>query len=231
MKRFLAVFIVIIFFTACGDSKPKSIFSEKKMTNILFDLHLADAYISSQNVDTLNAKGINYHSSIYEKYNTDSAQVKKNLDYYASHPQDLQDVYAEVSKRFQNSDEQYKALEAEKYRVIYQTDSTERRRKSDSLQLWERDSLIHFNAKRDLFLDSTMKAVLTKDTLSKSLEIIDRRESMKALLNEQRRWERTLYYSGESSFSPDTSLIRKPKEKLPLKEKKKEVKKDDAVEN
>ena len=82
-----------------------------------------------------------------------------------------------------------------------------------------------------MFLDSTMKAVLTKDTLSKSLEIIDRRESMKALLNEQRRWERTLYYSGESSFSPDTSLIRKPKEKLPLKEKKKEVKKDDAVEN
>lgn len=214
MKRFLGVFLAIIFFTACGDRKPDNVFSEKKMTNILFDLHLADAYISSQPMDTLNTRGVNYYLSIYEKYHTDSAQVKGNLEYYAAHPQDLQDVYAEISKRFQKVDAEYKDEEAEKYRIISQKDSTERRRRNDSVQLWQRDTVIHFNAKRDLFLDSASKAILRKDSLSKTEEIIDGRESMKALLNEQRRWEMILYYFQDSSFLPDTTAVRKPKEPL-----------------
>lgn len=223
MKRFLGALLAIIFFTACGDSKPDNVFSEKKLTNVLFDLHLADAYISSQPMDTLNTRGVNYYLSIYEKYDTDSAQVKENLEYYASHPQELQDVYAEISKRFQKIDAEYKNEEVEKYRIISQRDSIERRRKNDSVQLWQRDTLIHFNARRDLFLDSARKAISRKDSLSKTDENVDGRESMKALLNEQRRWEMILYYFQDSSFLPDTSAVRKPKEPISQTENKKKV--------
>lgn len=204
MKRFLGVLLVIIFFMACADRRPKSIFPEKKMIDVLFDLHLADAYMGNQPLDTLNGEKVNYYLTVYKKYDTDSAHIRESLEYYASHPQELQDIYAEVSKRLQQSEEQLRDMEVEKYRQVVIQDSINSRRKIDSVKLRKRDSVMLFNGEQDLFLhslDSARKSLDTKDSLDTSVE---KRSIMEAFLKEQKRWEMIFYYFGESNILPST---------------------------
>jgi hypothetical protein len=206
MKRFLGKLLVIIFFSACGENRPKGIFPEKKMTDVLFDIHLAQGYISTSPMDTLNNKKVNYYLSIYQKYNTDSVGVRKNLEYYAAHPQDLQDIYAEVSKRLQSTESDLSKRIAEKQAEIFKLDSVKRQRNTDSLKLVKRDSLIHFYGRRDLFLhlpDSLKKSlkdsVTNNDSLSNSIIKDAVRNS---ILNEQKKWEMTFYYFNENRPAP-----------------------------
>lgn len=219
MKRFLGTILVIIFFSACGENKPKDIFSEKKMTDILFDIHLAQGYISVIPPDSLREKKTNYYLTIYEMYNTDSAQVRQNLEYYSSHPQELQDIYAEISKRLQTTERDLNKTRIDKQNAIYKLDSIRMQRTTDSLKLVQRDSLLHFNGKRDLFIHSpdTLKKLLVDslvnvDSLSKSIKQEALRNS---ILNEQKKWENTFYYFNKnrpalfkqsSSSSPPLSL-------------------------
>jgi hypothetical protein len=215
MKRFLGTILVIIFFAACGKSRPKGIFSEKKMTDILFDIHLAEGYISSLPVDSLKEKKTNYYLSIYQKYNTDSTQVKENLEYYAEHPQDLQDIYAEISKRLQSTEEGLNKRVEEKRISAFKLDSIRMQRTTDSLNLFKRDSLLHFNGGRDLFIhskdslkssvkDSLANIKVLKDSLVKakintdSLSVLRIKDALrKSILNEQKKWELTFYYFNE----------------------------------
>lgn len=201
MKRFLGIFLVIIFFVACGENRPQGIFKEKEMTDILFDIHIADSYISNLSADTSNQEKVNYYLSIYQKYGTDSAQIRKNLEYYSEHPQELEDIYAEISKRLRTTEESLGRIAAEKQAVAFKSDSVKRQRTLDSLNLFKRDSILHFNGKRDLFLhpidslkDSLHNPVLT-DTVANLIR------------DEQKIWELTFYY-----FNKDTAASAiKPK--------------------
>lgn len=194
MKRFLGIFLVIIFFVACGENRPQGIFKEKEMTDILFDIHVADSYISNLPPDSSNKEKVNYYLSIYQKYNTDSAQIRKNLEYYSEHPQELEDIYAEISKRLRTTEESLGTIAAEKQAAAFESDSVKRQRTLDSLNLFKRDSILHFNGKRDLFLhpiDSLKDSMLnpvSADTVAKLIR------------NEQKIWEMTFYY-----FNKDTA--------------------------
>jgi hypothetical protein len=195
MKRFLGIILAIIFFAACSKSLPEGIFSEKKMTDILFDIHLADGYMYIFNSDTLNKQKPNAYLSLYEKYNTDSAQIRENLQYYSEHPQVFQDIYAEVSKRLQNTEQNLLTLEREKQRATFKLDSINAQRKLDSLNLRKRDSILLFNGKRDLFLVHT-------DSLADSLAKSHKVDSLfQPIINEQRRWEMTFYFFNKSNFN------------------------------
>ncbi len=193
MKRFLGIFLVIIFFVACGEKRPQGIFNEKKMIDILFDIHVADNYINNLPSDTLNKKTVNYYLSIYQKYNTDSAQVRENLKYYSEHPQELQGIYAEISKRLRTTEEALGKIEAEKRFLAFKTDSIKRQRSLDSLNLFKRDSILHFNGKRDLFLHHIDSL---KDSLNNTI-LIDTVSNL--VRDEQKKWEMTFYY-----FNKDT---------------------------
>lgn len=206
MKRFLRIIIAIIFLASCGKSKPEGIFDEKKMTDLLFDLHLADGISTTYYSESSDKEAINYYSSVYEKYNTDSAGVNENLAYYSALPQTLQDIYAEVSKRLQRTEDELRKIEMEKQRIVFVADSIASKKSTDSLKLIKRDSLIHFNGKYDLFLSDTLKS----DTLKKRTSKIDslklsgelRPSLRKSVMNEQKRWEMTFYYFEKSNLLP-----------------------------
>lgn len=206
MKRFLGIIIAIIFLASCEESRPEGVFDEKQMADILFDLHLADGFNATYYSATMDDPGIDYYASVYEKYKTDSAGVRANLTYYAALPQTLQDIYAEVSKRLQHVDGEYKKMQMEKEREIAIADSIASKRRTDSVHLKMRDSLIHFNGPHDLFLPDTLK----KDTLKKNASKIDSLKHQgklipslsKAVLNEQKHWEMMFYYFKESKFLP-----------------------------
>lgn len=196
MKRFLGIILVIIFFVACGESRPKDIFPEQKMIDILFDLHLADGYISSYPIDSIASQKVNYYLTVYQKYGTDSAGLRRNLNYYASHPQEMEDVYAQISKRLQNEDERLRNVDMAKHREIFKQDSTVRKRATDSLHLLQRDSAIHFIGVRDLF---TPADSVSANAVGSAV--------MQSILNEQKKWEMTFYYFGPSNLQMPTPLL------------------------
>jgi hypothetical protein len=221
MKRFLGIFLVIIFFIACGENRPQGIFNEKKMTDVLFDIHIADNYINNMPADTLNEEKVNYYLTIYQKYNTDSAQVRQNLEYYSEHPQELQDIYAEISKRLRTTEEDLGKLEAEKRLIAFKSDSIKRQRRADSLNLFKRDSILYFNGKRNLFLHHI-------DSLKDSLNKVVSLDTVSHLVrDEQKLWEMTFYYFNKdtavSTIRPRTLGGQKNEPSNPSSDKKREL--------
>jgi len=142
MQRFLAILLITIFFVACKDSVPEEIIPESKMTDILLDLHVADGYMLYGSAASEN-RHWDYFSGIYKRYGTDSASVRKSLEYYASHPQKLQDIYAEISKRLHAMETGINEEERKKGIAIYKADSVKRRRVMDSIYYQKRDSILY----------------------------------------------------------------------------------------
>lgn len=166
MKRFLGAILVIIFFIGCTKKLPEGIFNEKKMVNILYDIHLVDNYVSSSHSDTL--PDLNYYESIYQKYDTDSAGLRKNIQYYSEHPQDLQDIYVEVSKRLRSVGDELTKHSQENQAKIVQADSVKRQRIVDSLNILKRDSILRFDMRRHLYrrpIDSMQDSIGPKDSV------------------------------------------------------------------
>lgn len=150
MQRVLAIILITIFFVACSKSVPKGIIEASKMTNILLDLHLAEGYMLSQSAASTDK--LNYIPGIYQKYETDSASVRNSLEYYASHPQELQDMYAEISKRLHAMETAINDQERQKGIEMYKADSIERRVVLDSIYFLKRDSILRFNGPDNLII-------------------------------------------------------------------------------
>lgn len=102
MKRLLALFFLMIFLGACdSDHVPSGIIGEKEMIKILADIHLADGYSSVNYADSTGGKTRALYLSVYKKCGTDSAEVRKSVNYYMSHPDKLQAMYEKINARLQ----------------------------------------------------------------------------------------------------------------------------------
>src|SRR5690606_7852389 len=98
MQGFIKGILVLIFFAGCGEQPPRGIIPEKKMTAVLMDVHLADAYSGSVPMDSMNALQRSLYEGIYQKYGTDSTGLRASLEYYASRPQIMDALYSKVNQ-------------------------------------------------------------------------------------------------------------------------------------
>lgn len=88
---------IIIF--GCKDKLPKGIIEAERLQKILYDIHVVDGYISSvPGQDSARKVAASYYKGIYKKFNTDSAQYNRSLNYYYAHPKELSEIYANISK-------------------------------------------------------------------------------------------------------------------------------------
>ncbi|WP_374163906.1 DUF4296 domain-containing protein [Arcticibacter sp. MXS-1] len=102
MKHLPALFFLIIFFASCGANKaPEGVIPQEKMTDVLTDIHLADGYASVNYTDSGKAKVAALYQAVYKKYDTDSVQVRKSLEYYTKHPDVLQLIYKDITARIE----------------------------------------------------------------------------------------------------------------------------------
>ncbi len=99
MKGFLLV-IGIVFLMSCneGQSKKEGIIEKSKMTNILVEIHIAEAKVNQAKLPMDSA--LSYYkfleSNIYEKYGIDSAQFDSSMHYYAENIRELDKIYETV---------------------------------------------------------------------------------------------------------------------------------------
>jgi hypothetical protein len=85
----------------CGSSKTRSgILSEKKMSELLIDTHLADAilFIDKSRADEKRDKGLFYYPSVLEKHGVTKAQMDSSVAYYMRNPAAYARIYDQVMK-------------------------------------------------------------------------------------------------------------------------------------
>ena len=114
---------------------------QTEMTDLLYDLHLADAYSNTIPQDTSVDQRTQYFHSVFEKYGIDSAIFRRNLEYYSANPTQLQNMYAEISKRYRALEEVFLREREEKDRIQLRADSVKRAHYRDSVKRLALDSL------------------------------------------------------------------------------------------
>jgi hypothetical protein len=100
MRKFLSLIFVSLSLICCKSKEvPKTVIQPKQMEKILYDIHLADSYITSiGNVDSAKNLSAAFYKGIYKKHKIDSAHYNRSMDYYYNHPAYLTDIYEQVKK-------------------------------------------------------------------------------------------------------------------------------------
>lgn len=112
MQKYLYLSIILFLF-ACAPKKPhppSDALTQAQMSDILADMHIADAIASSKvgNADSSNQAAVNYRELIYKKYNTDHETFNKSFDFYKDNPILMDSIYAEVITKLSNTETQYR---------------------------------------------------------------------------------------------------------------------------
>ena len=100
MKIILTILSVLLL--ACSSPKteiPTEILSETEFTNILKEVHLAEAafeLIKREEIPNPINNLANSYQSIYYKYDIDASTFSKSLNYYSKHPEILEKIYSTV---------------------------------------------------------------------------------------------------------------------------------------
>jgi len=98
----LKTVIISFFLLACASPEKEisnQILAEKVFVSILKEVHLAEANFellkSSGELATQNTL-LDSYQKIYNKYNLEEDQFQLTIDYYANHPDKLENIYAKV---------------------------------------------------------------------------------------------------------------------------------------
>ncbi|GHE34123.1 DUF4296 domain-containing protein [Sphingobacterium griseoflavum] len=102
---------------------PDGILSEKKMANLMADVHLLDGYLNTLPVDSSRKVIDGLYEEIFRRYGIDSTAFTKNLSYYFEDPSASKQLYVDVNKKLTDLDRDYRV-----------EDSLENARVSDSIR-------------------------------------------------------------------------------------------------
>ena len=100
MKIILSILSILLL--ACASPKteiPTEILSKMEFASILKEIHVAEAAFELNKSKGLeNAKNTlaNSYQSIYKKYDITDSTFSKSLEYYAKHPEILEEIYSTV---------------------------------------------------------------------------------------------------------------------------------------
>lgn len=97
----VAVIALLFSVSSCKPSLPSGVLSKGKMTDILYDYHLA---LAMAHMDDNGDKGqsLAYREAVLRKYDVTSAEFDSSMVYYMRHTELLEDVYKDLTDRYNN---------------------------------------------------------------------------------------------------------------------------------
>lgn len=97
----VAVMALLFSVSSCKPSLPSGILSKGKMTDILYDYHLA---LAMAHMDDNGDKGqsLAYREAVLRKHDVTSAEFDSSMVYYMRHTELLEDVYKDLTDRYNN---------------------------------------------------------------------------------------------------------------------------------
>lgn len=97
----VAVMALLFCVSSCKPSLPSGVLSKGKMTDILYDYHLALAMAHmDDNGDT--GQSLAYREAVLRKHDVTSAEFDSSMVYYMRHTELLEDVYKDLTDRYNN---------------------------------------------------------------------------------------------------------------------------------
>lgn len=97
----VAVMALLFCVSSCKPSLPSGVLSKGKMTDILYDYHLA---LAMAHMDDNGDKGqsLAYREAVLRKHDVTSAEFDTSMVYYMRHTELLEDVYKDLADRYNN---------------------------------------------------------------------------------------------------------------------------------
>lgn len=97
----VAVMALLFCVSSCKPSLPSGVLSKGKMTDILYDYHLA---LAMAHMDDNGDKGqsLAYRETVLRKHDVTSAEFDSSMVYYMRHTELLEDVYKDLTDRYNN---------------------------------------------------------------------------------------------------------------------------------
>lgn len=95
---FFAACIMLLAFNSCKPGIPRDVLSEKKMRNLLYDYHLANALAETKRDSMLFYKEA-YSAAVFRKHGVTPEQFDHSMQYYSRHADRLADVYKALNER------------------------------------------------------------------------------------------------------------------------------------
>jgi hypothetical protein len=101
MRRYLITATLILVFACSPNKVPKGILTDKEITPILVDIHLAEGIYSQRYVQKITRD--NYQEDLYlsviKKYKVDQKVLEASILYYGKYPEKYKPIYDEVLNR------------------------------------------------------------------------------------------------------------------------------------
>lgn len=96
-----AVFVVgmSIFLQSCKPSIPSKYLSQGKVTDILYDIHIAEAMSSEESNGMERGTMISYREAVLKKHGVTSAEFDSSMVFYMRHTKMMHDIYTDLSDR------------------------------------------------------------------------------------------------------------------------------------
>ena len=97
----VAVMALLFCVSSCKPSLPRGVLSKGKMTDILYDYHLA---LAMAHMDDNGDRGqsLAYREAVLRKHDVTSAEFDSSMVYYMRHTELLEDVYKDLTDRYNN---------------------------------------------------------------------------------------------------------------------------------
>lgn len=119
MRNYLIILIAVLVLACSKNKIPKGILTEKQITPVLVELHLAEAINSHRN--TLEASRQNYPEDLYltilKKYKLDQKVFEASVLYYGKHPDMYKPIYDEVLNRLNEMEVKAKSKDSIQNRI------------------------------------------------------------------------------------------------------------------
>lgn len=101
MKKYLFTAALTVLVFSCKEPKeeiPNNVLPMNKMINVLIDIHLIEANLSSKNLprDTSVVFYNLYKKDLYKKYNIDDSSYTRSFNYYSTRPPLMDKIYEKV---------------------------------------------------------------------------------------------------------------------------------------
>ncbi|MCZ4244039.1 DUF4296 domain-containing protein [Pedobacter punctiformis] len=115
MRRLIWVLVLAILWIGCKSGIPKDVIKPDKMEEILYDIHVADGYISTIYVtDSAKKVAASFYKGIYKKFGIDSVQYNRSMKYYNSNTEELSKIYKNISRKLEWQKNKMQKIESAK---------------------------------------------------------------------------------------------------------------------
>lgn len=123
---FFALVLVILLLASCFDKRPADVLPEDKMKTLLTEVHMLDGYLQTLPLDSSQKVIDTLYRQLLSKYNLDSMQFARNVEYYYADPTRTEKIYDQIQKELSDADREFSRADSIRYAR-------------------ERDSLAHVN--------------------------------------------------------------------------------------